>query len=141
VAHGSWSGSTDPSRRPRRCVGLPLKPAARDAELDVIHAWGLPLALAAAPFAPVPDLAVLEKAGRQVLEEALADPALDGVRARGHLVAAGAAGALLDAAEGAGLVVVGAQGGGLAAALLGSVTRKVLHHGPCPVAVIPDGRR
>ncbi len=46
-------------------------------------------------------------------------------------------GALLDAAAGGQLLVVGARGrGGLRGMALGSVTLAVLHHAPCPVAVV-----
>lgn len=45
--------------------------------------------------------------------------------------------ALLDSATDASLVVLGARGlGGVQQFLLGSVTQRVLHHAPCPVAVI-----
>ena len=45
--------------------------------------------------------------------------------------------ALLDEADGAELIVVGSRGrGGFTGMLLGSVSQAVLHHAPCPVAVV-----
>jgi len=110
---------------------------ARDAELDVVHAWRMP-AVALSPWMP-PFMGYdeLEAAGRAILDEALGDPALTGVRAHGHLRYDTAASALLERAADAGLVVVGSRGlGRLSAALLGSVSRQVLHHAPCPAAVV-----
>lgn len=49
--------------------------------------------------------------------------------------------ALLDAARDAALLVLGPRGlGGFRGLLLGSVTQQVLHHAPCPVAIVrqPD---
>ncbi|MDT7787304.1 MAG: hypothetical protein QOF58_5723 [Pseudonocardiales bacterium] len=45
--------------------------------------------------------------------------------------------ALLQAADGAALIVVGSHGrGAVKRAILGSVSHAVLHHAPCPVAVV-----
>jgi nucleotide-binding universal stress UspA family protein len=110
---------------------------ARDAELDVVHAWRLPM-MATPPMAAVlPDFSALESAGRTVLDTALADPALADVRVEGHVTLGHAASVLLERVDGAGLLVAGTRGRGrVTSALLGSVSRQLLHHAPCPVVVI-----
>lgn len=109
---------------------------ARGAALDVVHAWQLQV-LAASPWGPaMPDLGGIEAAAQETLDAALVDPALKGLEVAGHHVNAGAARILMELAEGAGLVVAGSRGlGRLGSALLGSVTRQLLHHAPCPVVV------
>ncbi|MEO8697134.1 MAG: universal stress protein [Acidimicrobiales bacterium] len=110
---------------------------ARDAELDVVHAWRLPV-MTDWPMI-MPDLSLMEAGGRAILDRALAEPALDGIRVRAHLTSQNAASALVDLAAGAdaGLVVVGTRGRGrITGALLGSVSRQLLHHARCPVVVI-----
>jgi nucleotide-binding universal stress UspA family protein len=109
---------------------------ARDADLDVVHAWRTPM-MAISSLAPVvPDYVALEAIGHQILDSALADPALAGVRVHGHLRYDSPAAAIIDRGADAGLIVVGTRGRGrVAGALLGSVSRQILHHAPCPVVV------
>lgn len=86
----------------------------------------------------------LEEGGRQALERAVRRaveglPAQLGVEVR---VAAGPAGpTLLEAArEGIDLLVCGSRGyGPLRSVLLGSVSRRLADHAPCPVLVVPRG--
>jgi nucleotide-binding universal stress UspA family protein len=110
---------------------------ARDADLHVVHAWRVPAVAVATAFARVPEDGLLEEAGQVVLDAALADPGLVDTRAHGHLVRDSPVRAVIERAAGAGLVVVGTRGRGrVSGALLGSVSRQLLHHAPCPVVVV-----
>jgi nucleotide-binding universal stress UspA family protein len=109
----------------------------RDAPLDVVHVWQLPVMATASWVPVVPDLSDVRKWAEEVLADALRDPALEGVQATGHLGQDGPARVLLARAQGAGLVVVGSRGhGAVAGWLLGSVSRQLIHHAPCPVVVV-----
>jgi nucleotide-binding universal stress UspA family protein len=60
------------------------------------------------------------------------------VKAHSLIVRHGPARALLDEAAHAQLVVVGSRGrGGFLGLLLGSTSQALIHHSPCPVAVVP----
>ena len=116
----------------------------RDAELAVVHAWTVPVAvdpvgLAIGGFshnrADLGALAqqacnnILDKLGPQPNDPKILTRVIEGMPAR----------VLLDEAKDASLVVVGARGhGGFLGLLLGSVSSVVTHHAPCPVVVVPS---
>jgi nucleotide-binding universal stress UspA family protein len=63
-----------------------------------------------------------------------------GVLVRRSVTPGGARGALLSASGNAQMVVVGSRGrGGIKGMSLGAVSQAVLHHAPCPVAVVHTG--
>jgi nucleotide-binding universal stress UspA family protein len=108
--------------------------AVRDAPLHVVHAWHIPVT--AAPIEQVVNS--VESAARGVLDAALADPALAGLKVEGHMPCLGAVQALLECAGAASLIVVGSRGlGRFGRALLGSTSRQLAHHAPCPIVVVP----
>ena len=110
---------------------------ARDAALDVVHAWRLPIMAVSPMTLAYTDYTALEDSGRAVLDSALSEPALAGLRVDPHFVHDSPGRALMQRAEGAGLVVAGTRGlGRISGTLLGSVSRQLLHHAPCPVVVI-----
>ncbi|MFJ9697709.1 universal stress protein [Kitasatospora sp. NPDC101183] len=81
-----------------------------------------------------------EIAGRTLAETvekvAGAEP---GVTITQNVVGGNAAQALLQAAKGAALLVVGSRGlGGFSGVLLGSVSRHLTEHAPCPVTVVRE---
>ncbi|WP_169979992.1 universal stress protein [Microbispora sp. H10836] len=105
--------------------------------LRAVHAWQLP----AHPLAPeiTYDVEEVREAHRHVTREKLADPRgrCPEVPVREEIVYGHPVDALVQASRGAGLLVVGSHGrGALGSAMLGSVSRGVLHHAECPVAVV-----
>lgn len=138
VRRGSVVVGVDGSSRSRGAVRWAAAEArARDADLHVVHAWRLPVMAGPPAVAMLPDHSALEEAARALLDAALADPALVDTRVHPHFVYGYPARALMEQAAGAGLVVVGTRGlGRVAGTLLGSVSRQLLHHAPCPVVVI-----
>ena len=115
----------------------------RGAFLHIVHAWQLqpappwsPASLAAAQA-----VHVLEDAARDVVEAALRDSAVAGLRLETHVLSSGAVQALLNFADEASLIVVGSRGAGrFERAVLGSTSRQLAHHAGCPIVVVPIGR-
>lgn len=112
---------------------------ARGARLVLAHAWHVPATLGLADaVGPVVDWSFLEEAARSALQKARRSIHEDGVEIEELLIEDHPVPGLLSAAEGADLLVVGSRGlGGFSGLLLGSVSQGVLHHAPCPVAVVP----
>jgi nucleotide-binding universal stress UspA family protein len=109
----------------------------RKATVDVVHAWQLPWSVSYPYIAELSYGAVEEDEGR-MLDSMLEAADLSGIPSVSKvLIREGASRALLNCAKGADLIVVGSRGrGGFEELLLGSVGQQVLHHAPCPVAVI-----
>jgi len=138
VAGGRIVAGIDGSARSTLALRWAAREArARGASLDVVHSSRL--SMVAAPFVHggMPALSAMEDADRAILDAATSDDALTGVPVRAHLSSDSPARALVEIAGGADLVVVGTRGlGRVAGTLLGSVSRQVLHHAPCPVVVL-----
>lgn len=113
----------------------------RHARLEVVHSWQPVIPLEPAGMVAPPVNADIEAGARAAIDElvaatrAEADAWPDDVAVR---ILEGPAGpVLVEAAEGAGLLVVGNKGhSALAEVVLGSVSRHVTHHAPCPVVVV-----
>jgi nucleotide-binding universal stress UspA family protein len=116
-------------------------------KLVAVHAWLFvpPAPLGEPALVPLPaidttgDLDAYRDAAEAELDAALAGAFPEGppVEIERRLVEDDPAIALEGEAKGADLVVVGSRGrSGVAAAILGSVSRHVVEHAPCPVVVV-----
>ena len=116
----------------------------RAATVRAVTAWdGGTIAASSMPGALV-DPQFLEDAATEVLDDALGAANTSGLPAPVERIveAGGAPSSILEAAKDASLIVTGSHGrSGLKAVLLGSVSRQVVHHAPCPVVVVPHPDR
>lgn len=115
------------------------------ATVDAVIAWRYPVVPLPIGPAPVAMLvtADFEKAADETVSEAISAAVGhdNDVRVSAQVREGNAAQVLIDAAAGADLLVVGSRGhGGFAEALLGSVSQHCVHHAPCPVVIIRDGK-
>ncbi|MFF7795668.1 universal stress protein [Streptomyces sp. NPDC007991] len=113
----------------------------RRCRLVAVHAWSVPVGTPMPPGLSGYTLEALQRPPAQVLAEALHDPAdrYEDVPVSSEVVEAPARRALLKAAAGADLLVVGARRRhGHIGLQLGLVNHAVLHHAPCPIAVVPQ---
>lgn len=109
-------------------------------ELVMVQQWTAAPPLGA-PYTmvpiPVPDPEELRRAGRVQLEHLVSGLSLDRLDVERTIVEGPVARRLLERAADANLLVVGSRGmGGFKGLLFGSVSHRVLHHAPCPVAVV-----
>jgi nucleotide-binding universal stress UspA family protein len=115
----------------------------RDASLEVVSAWMLPVYATGYGFAPgdLVDPKLIGDGAAAQLEETVAEVAGDatGLTLTRKSVEGMAAQVLVEEARGADLLVVGSRGhGGFAGLLLGSVSQQCAQHASCPVVIIRD---
>ena len=115
--------------------------ASRGVGLTAVHCWWVDLSIL--PPSILEHWNDIDVGEQAVVDAALAPwtAAYPQVEVTRVMAAPDPATALCSAAEGAELLVVGSRGrGGFASLLLGSVSRKVLQHASCPVAVVRRGQ-
>ncbi|CAL9325904.1 universal stress protein [Streptomyces sp. SudanB182_2057] len=152
VLRGSNDNQVRPGRAGRIVVGVGEKPAdsaavrfaaeeafLRGAALEAVRAWRRPLHEPRAhPLIVGEPAHVQEAQAAELVEEALA-AVPDSLRVRRRTIEGFARDALLAASRDADLLVVGARRRqGHFGLQLGRVAHGVLHHAPCPVAVVPE---
>jgi nucleotide-binding universal stress UspA family protein len=116
----------------------------RGSRVRAVHAWSPvpPVALPGPGVVPDVDQELIRSAAERVLRSAVDEVAGGDTSLVDNVLVEGSAGeALTEQGRGAELIVLGSHGHtALAELLLGSVSRHVLRHAPCPVVIVP-GRR
>jgi len=139
-AEGPVVVGIDGSPASEQAIGFAFEAASmRDTTLVAVHAWSE--FAVDGPFGDriTADWAQVEDEERRVLAERLAgwQEKFPDVRVDRVVVRERPARALLTLAAGAALVVVGSRGrGGFKGMLLGSTSQTLVHHAPCPLAVV-----
>jgi nucleotide-binding universal stress UspA family protein len=140
VVRGHWRPAGDYSPGPVvvGTDGSPASDAALGFGFEEAALRGAPLlavcALADAPGCLGGDLYLQEEVQQAIIRQKKRYSEVAVLR---EVAQGGARAALLAAAHDAQLLVVGSRGrGGIKGMLLGSVSQAVLHHAPCPVAVV-----
>jgi nucleotide-binding universal stress UspA family protein len=118
----------------------------RGVALTAVRAWSVPpytvyypVGTALSDMDAEAQHAALDLAEEMVKEATGRVAGADGVQVSAVALLGAPQQVLLDAARDAQLLVVGSRGAGpLSRAVLGSVSSSVLHHAPCPVAVVPE---
>ncbi len=134
--------ATDFSQHSARALEAAVELAVRfDAEVDVLHAFDLPIPLVTPYEVAIPDgyLDETRSAAAQKLAAAAEEVSARGVEVRTHLGEVPAAPAIAKAAEelAADLIVMGTRGNtGLKHVLLGSVAERTLRLAPCSVLAV-----
>lgn len=122
----------------RRALGFAFAEAAlRDTRLRAVHAWAWPHPGGFQPADRDRERDVVRALHELLDEHEERRPGVDAVAevVHGHPVEV-----LREAAKGADLLVVGSHGRGqFAGMLMGSISQAMLHHAPCPLAVVRRG--
>ena len=104
------------------------------ATLRIVHAWQMP---AYADMAVPEVLDALAEGAHDLVDQAAADPALDGVTVVREVVCDGASHALLSHEADAAMIVVASRGlGAVRRVILGSTSRQIANHAEVPVVVV-----